>query len=157
MDWYVPLLAGIALFGLDMLLDTLLGRTHRIPKGHRVPSCIKNSFESEEDSFVCCTSFGQENHLCTIPLLSRGQAEVNFGNLALTLTECEAFAKNCQLELHSNVGELSVLLPRSCQAEINIQTAFAVCDTFGAPDPDADSQIYVNGNASFGHIAIRYI
>ena len=156
MDWYVPLLAGIALFGLDMLLDTLLGRTQASPRGHRIPSCIKNQFETDKSVFSCCTSFGEDNHLITMPLLSRGQAEVSFGTLTLNLTGCEAFAENCQLQLQCSFGEIHILVPRQCRIEANIQTAFAACDTIGTPDPEADTRIYVNGNTCFGHINFRY-
>lgn len=157
MDWYVPLLAGIALFGLDMLLDTLLGRHRSIPKGHRIPTCIQNHFEADDGSFSCATAFGEENHLITMPLLSQGQAEVSFGSLTLNLNGCEAFTENCHLQLHSSFGEIQVLVPCRCRIEANIQTAFAACDTIGTPAPEADARIYVNGNVSFGHISFRYI
>lgn len=157
MDWYVPLLAGVALFGLDLFFDTILGRKRRVSKGHRTPSCMKNSFETETDSFTCSTSFGEDSHSITMALLSRGRGEVYFGDLTLDLTQCESFAENCQIELHCSFGELTVLIPRRCRAESSVSTAFAACDTFGAPDPDASTRIYVNGNASFGHMVIRYI
>ena len=83
MDWRIPLCAGLALFGLDLLIDTLLGRKWIVPKGHRGPSCVKNSFTCEKESFDCATSFGNDNHLITMPLLSNGWAEVNFGELTL--------------------------------------------------------------------------
>ena len=155
-DWYVPLLAGIALFGLDMLMDTLLLRKRAVPAGHRIPSCIQNHFESEESCFSCGTAFGEDNHLITLPLLVQGTAEVSFGALTLDLTGCQQFAENCQLEIHSHFGEMNVLIPRSCRIEANIQTAFGACDSLGTPDPDAHALIYVNGNASFGHIRFRY-
>lgn len=157
MDWYVPLLAGIALFGLDMLIDTLLSRKQAVPKGHRFSPCIQNHFETEESGFACVTTFGEDNHQINLPLLTRGKAEVCFGELTLDLSGCLQFSENCQLELHSNFGELQVLIPRKCRMEANIQTAFAACDTIGTPDPEAHAQIYVNGNASFGHIRFRYI
>ena len=77
--------------------------------------------------------------------------------LTLDLTACEAFAQECRLELHSSFGELTVLVPRSCRVETSVHTAFAACDIFGTPDPETCERIYVNGNAGFGHIAIRYI
>ncbi len=157
MDWYVPLLAGVALFGLDLFFDALFGRKRSLPAGHRIPSCIKNSFETEADSFTCATSFGADSHPINMTLLSRGKAEVCFGDLTLDLTQCETFAENCQLELRSSFGELTVLVPRRCRAETSVLTAFAACEAFGTPDPQADSRIYVNGNAHFGHIVIRYI
>jgi len=157
MDWYVPLLAGVALFGLDLFFDALFGRKRGLPAGHRIPSCMKNSFETEADSFTCATSFGADSHPINMTLLSRGKAEVCFGDLTLDLTQCETFSENCQLELRSSFGELTVLVPRRCRVEASILTAFAACDTVGAPDPETDVRIYVNGNASFGHIRFRYI
>lgn len=157
MDWYVPLLAGVALLGLDLFFDTLVGRKREVPTGHRVPACMKNSFETESDSFTCSTSFGEDSHTLTISPLSQGKAEVCFGDLTLDLTQCKNFAENCQLELRSSFGELTVLVPRRCRAETSVMTAFAACDTFGMPDPDADTRIYVNGNAWFGHIVVRYV
>jgi len=157
MDWYVPLLAGVALFGLDLFFDTLLGIKREVPTGHRVPACMKNSFETESDSFTCATSFGEDSHTLSMPLLSRGKAEVCFGDLTLDLTQCKDFAEHSQLELRSSFGELTVLLPRRCRAETSVMTAFATCDTFGVPEPDAEARIYVNGNVHFGHVVIRYI
>lgn len=157
MDWYVPLLAGIALFGLDMFIDTILNRKRAIPAGHRIPSCIQNHFEADNGGFACATSFGEDHHVITMPLLLQGQAEVSFGSMTLDLTGCETFAENCHLQLRSSFGEIHVLFPRRCRIESNIQTAFAACDTIGTPDPDASARIYVNGSASFGHINLRYI
>ena len=157
MDWRIPLCAGLALFGLDLLLDALLGRKRSVPAGHLVSSCMRNSFDSEEDSFHCATSFGQDRHPITMALLSQGRAEVSFGELTLDLTGCLRFGENCTLELHSSFGELTVLLPRRCRAEVNVRTAFAQWDTFGTPSPDADARIYVNGDTCFGHITVRYV
>lgn len=157
MDWRIPLCAGLAIFGLDIFLDILLGRRRSVPKGHRIPASAKNSFHCEEDSFTCSLSFGGECHLITTPMLSGGQAEVSFGDLTLDLTGCQSFSESCQLYLNCSFGEMTVLIPRSCHAEINIQTGFADCSTFGAPDTNAAARIYVNGNAAFGHITFRYI
>lgn len=157
MDWRVPLCGGLALFGLDLLLDSLLGRTHPVPKGHLAPSCMRNNFSCEGDAFDCTTWFGEDRHLLTMPQLTRGQAEVNFGSLTLDLTGCQAFSENCQLELHSSFGEMTVLVPKWCRAEVHVQTAFAVCDTFGQPAPDASAKFYVNGRTSFGHIVFQYL
>ena len=157
MDWYVPLLAGVALFGLDLFFDTILGRKRSVPKGHRLPSCMRNDFDCGADSFDCATSFGHDTHPVTLSLLSYGRAEVSFGKLTIDLTGCRAFSEGSQLTLHSSFGELVVLIPRFCRAEVNTQTAFASCDILGTPDPDASAQIYVNGDAFFGHIIIRYI
>ena len=157
MDWRIPLCAGLALFGLDLLLDTLLGRKRTVPAGHLVPSCMRNSFDCEANSFSCATSFGQDRHPITMALLSQGHAEVSFGELTLDLTGCHAFAENSQLTLHCSFGELTVLIPQSCRAENNIRTAFAQCDTFGTPSPEAEARIYVNGATCFGHITIRYV
>jgi len=157
MDWRVPLAGGLALFGLDILLDTLLNRKWTTPRNHRIPACLNNIFESDEEGFNCATSFGKDNHLITVPHLSYGRSEVSFGNLTLDLTGCRQFSEACKLELHSHFSEMTLILPRWCQAEVNIHTAFAVCDTFGAPDPEATARIYVNGSAAFGHIILRYV
>ena len=157
MDWYVPVLGGVSLLGLDLFLDALQNRKRSIPVGHRIPSCIQNHFEADDGSFTGVTSFGEDHHLITTPLLLQGQAEVTFGSMTLDLTGCESFAENCHLQLRSSFGEIQVLLPRRCRMEANIQTAFAACDTIGTPDPETDVRIYVNGNASFGHIRFRYI
>ena len=53
----------------------------------------------------------------------------------------------CQLTLESEVYFMEETLGKR----------IAACDTIGAPDPDTDVRIYVNGNASFGHICFRYI
>lgn len=157
MDWRIPLWAGLALFGLDIFLDILLGRRRTISKGHYSLSCMQNYFDTEADSFRCATSFGDNTRRVTMPRLSSGRAEVSFGELTLDLTGCQQFTADCSLELHSSFGELTVLVPRTCRAEINVQTAFASCSTYGSPEPDASAGIYVNGNAAFGHITFRYI
>ena len=157
MDWYVPLLGGLALFGLDLFFDALFGRKPERPEGHRFPAGKQNSFETGPDSFTCTTCFGDGSHPVAMSLLSQGKAEVSFGDLTLDLSQCQDLAENCQLELRSSFGELTVLIPRRFRAETTVKTAFAACETFGAPDPEADARIYITGNASFGSIAIRYI
>ena len=157
MDWRIPLCAGLAIFGLDIFLDILLGRRRTISKGHYSLSCMQNYFDTEADSFRCATSFGESTRRVTMPRLSSGRAEVNFGNLTLDLSGCQQFSETSQLNLDCSFGEMTILVPRFCSAVVNVQTAFANCSTYGSPDSDASARIYVNGNAAFGHVNFRYI
>ncbi|MEF2837747.1 MAG: helix-turn-helix transcriptional regulator [Oscillospiraceae bacterium] len=157
MDWRIPLCAGLAIFGLDIFLDILLGRRRTISKGQSSLSCMQNYFDTEADSFRCATSFGENTRRVTMPRLSSGRAEVNFGNLTLDLSGCQQFTEISQLNLDCSFGEMTILVPRFCRAVVNVQTAFANCSTYGSPDSDASAMIYVNGNAAFGHITFRYI
>ena len=160
-DWYVPLLAGLSLLGLDLLIQTI-----RKPKqngmivgnlGHMVNDSAKNHCTYDGEHFDCATRFGGSSHLITLPRLSSGKACVSFGELEVDLTDCKEFAPGCTLELNCTFGKLCLIVPKCARIEPNISTAFAALETKGSPAADAGSVIYVNGSASFGEITLRYI
>jgi len=104
-----------------------------------------------ERKWLCRCECGTEKYVLERSLLYGGSESCG-------CLRKERAARAVAYDLHGQVfGELTVLVPRRCQAETSVMTAFAACDTIGTPDPDADARIYVNGNASFGHMVIRYL
>ena len=147
------------LFGLSLLVDAL--RKPRKPRFSLVhngqSSAGKSHFHCGEDSFECVTSFGEDSRHIQLPLLRGGEASVNFGELELDLTGCQAVAENCHLDVSCSFGELSILVPRRFRVDLSNSTAFAGVDVDGKPDPEPQGVISINGSVSFGEISIEYI
>lgn len=152
------LVAFLLCFGAVLLIGAL-----RKPKKgsfhvrHNGRNMTKNHCVYDGETFDCATSFGENHHLITLPRLSGGSASLSFGELKVDLSGCGEIADGCTLELSSSFGELELLVPKRYRVEANIRTAFASFETKGAPDADADAVIYVNGNAGFGEIVLRYL
>ena len=153
-DWTIPIAVGLALLGLDLLIHQVR-RKQRKPSfgcsGNFVTHCTYNG-----ETFDCATGFGDQKHIITLPRLSAGKAEANFGEMTVDLSGCTEITDGCTLELNCSFGELEVLVPKHCRIEPDISTAFASFDIKGTPDANANVRIYVNGSVNFGDITFRY-
>lgn len=151
----------LLLFGLSLLVDALRkpkkGSFHMTHNGKPVGKSKNNFCKYEEEIFDCATSFGENSYLIRLPRLSGGKAEVSFGELTVDLSGCEEIADGCRIGLNCSFGTITLLVPRSCCAKPETSTAFASVETKGSPDPNAAATVYLQCNASFGEIVIRYI
>lgn len=160
MDWHVPLLAGLALFGLDLLVDNIRnpqGSWKIMPPGHQPAEAVKNHCEYDAEHFRCGTTFGQGDRIIQLPRLSGGRGEVIFGELTIDLSGCPEIAENCRIDLQCTFGVLKLLVPRRYRVETAVSDAFGTVKEKGVTDPGAELTVYVNCTVSFGEIEIRHI
>lgn len=148
----------LLIFGLSLLVDAV----HKPKKAkfqitHNGKNAHKSHCDVDGEKFICSTSFGENHRLIELPRLSSGSAEVSFGELTVDLSGCGEIADGCHIDLSCAFGELRLLVPKTCRVEPDTSTAFAAAETKGTPDPDAAATIYVDGNASFGEIEIKYV
>ena len=111
----------------------------------------------DEEHFDCSVSFGQNTYVVTLPRISSGEATVSFGELTLDLTQCGEIADGCELDLGCSFGQLTLLVPKSCQVISDSGTAFGCVEFCGEPDRNASTTIELDAGVSFGEIEIRYI
>ena len=160
-DWYIPLAAGIALLGLDLLIGTIRNSKHENPNerypGHMTNISSKNYCSYDGERFECATCFGSGDRLIQLPRLSGGKGELSFGELIIDLSGCAEIADGCSVGLDCSFGSLEILVPRKYRVEAATSSAFGAVDVKGAPDPSADITIYLNCKVSFGEITIRHI
>ena len=155
-DLIFPVL--IVIFGLSLLADAL-----RKPKKpsfhfhHNDSSKKKQQFTQKEDRFSCSLSFGENEHLITLPCLAGGEVNCSFGELKVDLSDCQTVADNCCIDVSCSFGQVTLLVPRRYRATSDISTAFGAWETDGQPDAQTVGTIHVAGNASFGNIRIEYI
>lgn len=148
----------LLVFGLSLLVDAIRKpKKARFQVTHNGKNMHQSTCDVEKESFDCSTSFGENNRLIQLPRLSRGAAEVSFGQLTVDLSGCEEIADGCRIDLDCSFGELELKVPRKYRVEPATSTAFAAVETKGSPDPDAAATIYVDCDASFGEIQIKYI
>lgn len=142
-------------FGLSILTETLHKKNGRHT---HINSCNKlNELSIDGETFRCATSFGEDDHRPMLSRLSGGTAEVSFGELTLDLSGCEEIAPHCPMDLKCSFGQLNLLVPRSCKADLTAKKSFASLDIKGSPDPNASTMLHVNCDVSFGQILIRYL
>ena len=152
------LLPGILLLlGLSLLTEALR-------KPRRSCFCFTgmdkhtgSTARTEGEGFRCSISFGEDSREIVLPRLSRGEADVSFGELTVDLTGCGEIAEGCRLRGTASFGELEFVVPASCRVEHRIRTGFGNVETEGRPAPDADRVIFLEGSASFGEIKIKYL
>lgn len=160
MDWRVPLLAGLALLGLDLLVSSIRSPKKSwiiMPSGHNPSEITKNDCTYEGDQFRCVTAFGHGDHNIQLPRLSGGSAEINFGELTIDLSNCTQTAESCTLDLRCTFGTLTLLVPRKYRVETVTNSAFGTVKEQGSIDSETELTIYVNCTVSFGEIKIRHI
>ena len=150
----------VILFGLSLLTDALrkpkkprFSVTHKGTNSHKTKSDCRN----HADRFVCSLSFGERMHLVEMPTLVGGEADLSFGQLTVDLTGCAAVADNCYIQANCAFGELNLLVPRRFAVQTKSDTAFGSIDFSGHPDSDPVGVIYLDANASFGEICVKYV
>ncbi len=149
------------LFGISLLADAL--RKPKKPKFviHKNGVAMdgkktRNTFREENEHFSTELSFGEHHQVITLPRVSSGSAQVNFGELTVDLTHCEIIADGCTIDASCNFGELILLIPSAYRVEAAPSTSFGSTEISGQPDPCPLGTIYINSNVSFGSIEICY-
>ena len=150
----------LILLGLSLLIDAMRKPSQRhihfTKNGKTAGGSTSTSCTCEGEKFDCSTSFGENTYLISLPRLSRGSAEVSFGEMTVDLSGCEELAENCRICLECCFGQLTLLVPRRFCAELSREAAFGAVGVDGEPLPNA-SVFSVDCNASFGEITVRYI
>ena len=151
----------LVVFGLSLLVDALRkpkgGRFRVFHNGSIVTESHKAHCTTEGEGFDCELAFGEDYCPVRLPVLSRGAAEVSFGQLTVDLSGCGQIADGCQIQLDCSFGELVLQVPRQYRVEPVIDTAFGSVDVKGSPEANAGTVINAACDASFGEIQIRYI
>lgn len=150
----------ILLFGLSLLADALRKpkkRGFRINRSGRGEDKFRSSCSTSGESFTCTTAFGEDSKYISLPRLSRGTAEVSFGELTVDLSGCETVSGDCRIDADCSFGELNLRIPRHYRAQVDANKAFGSVEEKGSPDANVRGVITVSANANFGSICIRYI
>lgn len=161
MDWRVPFLAGLTLFGLDQLIKSIR-KTKTTPfantnchlgfKGYQ-----KNNFNCDDEHFSCETHFGENDYRIDLPRLSGGTGDVSFGQMTVDLSACEEIAEDCHVELSCSFGQLTVLVPKKFQTKVLPSAAFGNVEEKGMADAAAKSLLTLSCDVNFGQITLRHI
>ena len=154
----------IVLIGLSLLVDALRKpnkpRFRILRNGKQYVSGnkdTKSTFTTDENSFECSLSFGENTHYIDLPALESGDINCSFGELTVDLSGCKAVTEDCQLDANCSFGQLNLLIPRRFRVEPDSSTAFASLNIQGSPDPDPAGIIHLDANVSFGEIQIQYV
>jgi predicted membrane protein len=152
--------AIVILFGLSLLADAL--RKPKKPKFEFVRNGVKDhtpvtNFQQGDSSFDIEVCFGEANYPITLPLLSKGEIECNFGNLTVDLSDCMAVEPNCRIEADCNFGELRLRIPGKFLIQPDQSTFCASVEVEGQPDANTAGTITLEADCNFGQITIEYI
>lgn len=115
------------------------------------------SCDMGDESFDCSSSFCSNRQAIILPLLRSGSAEINFGELEVDLSGCEAISEDCTIDAECNFGQLTFLVPRRYRVETATDTACGSVEFSGYPASDPVGVIRMDCEANFGQITIRYI
>ncbi len=152
--------ATVILFGISLLFDAL--RKPKKPK-FQITQRGKNGEEptwncrNDDHSFECELAFGERTHYVDVATLESGEVTVNFGELTVDLSGCDAVAEGCHLDLTCAFGELTLLVPKCYSVRCDNASVFASIDLVGQPDSNPKGVIELDATANFGQINIRYI
>lgn len=149
----------LVIFGISLLVDALRkkqgkGHVHINRKGSRKHT---GDCTIDDDSFSCSTSFGEDHQYIQLPRLSRGNAEVSFGELTVDLSGVGALADGCAVHADCSFGELVIQVPRRYLVDPVTSTAFASINIKGQPDTTTEGTIRILADANFGEICIQYV
>ena len=150
----------IVIFGLSLLADALRKpkRSRFIyRKGGKKTDKTKNSFESDDTSFFCSVSFGEDTRYITLAQLERGSVQCAFGELTIDLTRCQKVAPGCCIDTTCSFGEVELIVPSRFRVEPESNTAFASLECTGQPDANPEGVIRLCADVSFGEVEIHYV
>ena len=156
--------AIVILFGISLIVDAV--RKPKKPRFHVSRNGVKldsdnhkfnSDFSTDEHTFACSLSFGEQTHYIDIPLLQSGSIECSFGELTVDLSGCEDVFKNCKIDADCSFGEIVLLVPSRFRVETDCSTSFAGLDIVGQPDPEPKGIIRLDANVSFGEITVKYV
>ena len=151
----------IVLFGLSLLVDALRKPkkpTFKITRnGGNHEGKTKSSFSTDEDSFDCSLSFGEDTREIILPRLAGGEASCSFGELTVDLRGCDAVSEDCEIEANCSFGQLILCVPKRFRVVPDSSTAFGAIEIKGQHDPAPQGVIHLGANVSFGEIEIQYI
>ena len=156
----------VVLFGISLLVDALKkpkkSRFHITHNGVKLgsengESKIKNHCETDENSFTCTMSFGENTHYIALPLLDSGEITCSFGELTVDLSGCEALSEDCELEAACSFGQLNLLVPTKFRVEPDSSANFASIEFRGQPDTTPQGVLRLDATVNFGEILVRYI
>lgn len=151
--------ALILIFGLCLLVDAMKKPkkpTFHIKK-HGDNSKMKQNFTQNGECFDCSLSFGEANHLVSLPRLSEGNANCSFGELTVDLTGCEEITDGCTINIGCSFGALNLIVPKAYRVQCESGTSFGGIETKGCPDSDSKGMIHLTGGVSFGGVEIQYV
>lgn len=152
--------ALVILFGLSLLVDAMRkSKKPRFSVTKRGSNSSKTKCDCRNtgDGFECDLSFGENTHCVELPVLSEGEANCSFGSLVVDLSGCAAVSEDCHIEANCSFGELVLLVPRRFAVNTDNSTAFGTVNFSGHPDSTPAGVIYLEANASFGEILVKYI
>ena len=156
----------VVLFGISLLVDALKkpkkSRFHITRNGVKLDkdslhSKCRGRCQTDDNSFLCNLSFGENTYYITLPLLEGGEINCSFGELTVDLTGCEALEEDCEVEANCSFGELILLVPKKFRVEPDSNTSFASMDFRGQPDPAPQGVLYLSANINFGEIQVKYV
>ena len=141
------------LFGIGMLLKALIKPKHRFHHSMKhKPHCTQ-----EGETFSVAVNFGGDNRKICLPRLSYGNVSISFGEAKIDLSGVEELADECVIDANCSFGELTLLVPSRYRVHCTKNASFAEVSIPGKPAADTQGTIFVNANASFGEIDIRYV
>lgn len=150
----------IVVFGISLLVDALRKPNKprfSISKNSDLKGKTVNEYSADDGVFECSLSFGEATQFVELPLLREGTIDLSFGELTVDLSGCAEIADGCEIEANCSFGQLNLLVPRRYRVKTDASTAFGAIEIMGQPDAEPIGTIYVDGNANFGELEIRYI
>ena len=154
----------VVLFGISLLVDALrkpkkphFHVTHNGVKYGKGEKETKSDFSTEDNSFTCSLSFGENTYRVELPVLEEGDISCSFGEMTVDLSGCNAVTPDCSIDATCSFGELTLLVPKRFRVQHDSSTAFASIHFHGQHDDNPQGVILLDASVSFGEIQIRYI
>ena len=145
----------LVLLGLSLLVDAL--RKNKTPKMSFHNNGTQNyDYSTGADCFDMDASFGSMTQLITLPLLREGNIDTCFGSYTVALTEVDAVAADCTLDVNCSFGQITLLVPKRFCIRNSPTTAFGNTEIIGEPDPQPEGYIELDATVSFAKIIIEY-
>lgn len=168
LGWELTLPIILVLLGVSLLVDAMRRPKkpafhifHNGSRAHANHAPINNSARSycttEGETFNCVLSFSDQDYLIELERLSHGSVSTSFGDCDVDLSGVKSVSDSCTIDANCSFGDLKILVPRRYAVKPNSTSAFASVEVKGQPDSDPAGTIYIDAQASFGEISIRYI
>lgn len=162
LGWNLLLPALLLLWGASLLLDVLLGK-QRKEKKHEVhfhadhDKSERHHFDCADGFVTCEQNFGESRAAVQTKCLRGGTIETNFGSFTVDFSGCETVAVDCRLDVESNFGNLTLLVPEKFSVELARSSSLGAIEVNGDPSATPQGAIHMDAEANFGKITICYV
>ena len=117
----------------------------------------KNNEHCSGKSIHCENSFGSVKRYINFDDFCMARIDNNFGSIKVYFDNSIIQGDSAYVDIDNNFGETVLYIPKEWKVQTNLSRSFGSVEEFGSSIGTSNATLYIQGDTSFGHIAIHYV